>query len=403
MVDGHTVDVGGQWVGPTQNRVLGLARELGIETYPQFDRGKKVVELGEQRRTYRGLLPWVGLRPLAELGWTMARLELMARRISCADPSRASAAASWDATSVERWLDDNVKTQQARGVLEIATQMVFAGEPRDLSLLFFLFYLRSGGSFVRLTSIRGGAQAQRLVGGAQALSQTMAASLQDALTLEAPVRSIEHDGDRVVVRHDGGEAIARRVILAVPPALTAEIDMNPPRSAARQRIETGMPMGSVVKCIVEYARPFWRERGYSGEAISDGSPIRATFDACNQDGSFCGLVAFVIADGAREFGQLPEAERKDRVVEHLTRLFGTQAKKAKAYTDMDWSQERFSKGCYVGLMRPGVLTEAGRALRAPANLVHFAGTETATRWCGYFDGAIEAGERAADEVLAALS
>ena len=39
-----------------------------------------------------------------------------------------------------------------------------------------------------------------------------------------------------------------------------------------------------------------------------------------------------------------------------------------------------------------------RTLREPVNRLHFAGTETATEWLGYMDGAIQAGERAAREV-----
>lgn len=35
--------------------------------------------------------------------------------------------------------------------------------------------------------------------------------------------------------------------------------------------------------------------------------------------------------------------------------------------------------------------------------IHWAGTETATQWCGYMDGAVQAGQRAALEVLAEVS
>ena len=157
-------------------------------------------------------------------------------------------------------------------------------------------------------------------------------------------------------------------------------------------------MGTVVKCIVQYDRPFWREEGYSGEAITDGLPVRATFDGCSPDGSFHGLVAFVIADAARGFGELAAEERQQRVAEHLAELFGPAAAKPKDYIDMVWASERWSAGCYVGVAGPRVLTDCGHALRKPLHRVHFAGTEAATRWCGYFDGALEAGQRAAADV-----
>ena len=52
---------------------------------------------------------------------------------------------------------------------------------------------------------------------------------------------------------------------------------------------------------------------------------------------------------------------------------------------------------------PGVLTRAGSALRAPIGPIHWAGTESATYWQGYMDGAVTAGYRTADEVTAALA
>jgi monoamine oxidase len=49
-----------------------------------------------------------------------------------------------------------------------------------------------------------------------------------------------------------------------------------------------------------------------------------------------------------------------------------------------------------------VLTSFGESLREPVGRIHWAGTETATVWNGYMDGALESGERAAREVLARL-
>jgi monoamine oxidase len=53
-------------------------------------------------------------------------------------------------------------------------------------------------------------------------------------------------------------------------------------------------------------------------------------------------------------------------------------------------------------MPPGVITQFGRALRAPVGRIHWAGSETATVSHGSIDGAIRSGERAAAEVLAAV-
>lgn len=72
------------------------------------------------------------------------------------------------------------------------------------------------------------------------------------------------------------------------------------------------------------------------------------------------------------------------------------------YNEFNWNEEEFSRGCYMGLFGPGLLTEHGPALRQPVGLIHWAGTETATEFMGYMEGAMRSGKRAADEVTAFL-
>ena len=85
------------------------------------------------------------------------------------------------------------------------------------------------------------------------------------------------------------------------------------------------------------------------------------------------------------------------------RYFGSRARTdALGYLDKVWAADPWSRGCYTGYMPPGVLLGWGTELRRPVGRIHWAGTETATAWAGYMDGAIESGQRAAAEVLAAL-
>ena len=158
-------------------------------------------------------------------------------------------------------------------------------------------------------------------------------------------------------------------------------------------------MGSVIKCVAAYARPFWREAGYSGEVVSTGAPLRMVFDDCSPDGELAALVGFIVGDEVARGRELSADERRRAVIDHLVRLFGKEAASPIDYIDRDWTAEAWSRGCYVGIMPPRLMTRVGAALRAPVGRVHFAGTETATRWVGYLDGAIEAGERAAEAIL----
>jgi monoamine oxidase len=163
-----------------------------------------------------------------------------------------------------------------------------------------------------------------------------------------------------------------------------------------------MPMGSAVKAIALYDRPFWREAGWSGEVAATAGPVNLVFDDTGPDAEGpAALLAFQLGDRARAAAERsPEANRQ-AVLEALAGWFGAPALEPMGWVTRDWSAEAWSRGCYVGLMPPGVLTRYARHLAEPFGRVHWAGTETADRWHGYIDGAIASGDRVANEVVRA--
>jgi monoamine oxidase len=154
----------------------------------------------------------------------------------------------------------------------------------------------------------------------------------------------------------------------------------------------------VIKCMAVYEKPFWREDGLSGQAVSLPGPAQVVFDNTPPSGS-PGLIGFLEARDARKLAGLPAGERREAVLRGFQRLFGRRAAHPLLYVEKDWSSEVYSRGCYAGVLGPGAWTGYGRALREPVGRIHWAGTETATRWMGYLDGAIESGKRAAAEVM----
>jgi monoamine oxidase len=402
-LDGQTIDLGGQWIGDAHHELRALADELGVQTFPQHHRGKKRLDRDGTVQSFAGFLPRLPLLALGELGLRLHTLERLARQVPLDSPLSAARAAEWDRLTLAGWLDRNVKRAPAREMIELATQMIFAVEPRELSFLYFLLYVRSGEGLRRLAEIEGGAQQRRFATGAQSLCTRLAAELGARVRLEHAVLAVEQDAGSVTVRTSRGTLRATRAILAMPPALLAKVEFSPALPPARQQLHTRMPAGSVIKCIAAYRRPFWREAGFSGEAFSPRGLVRATFDDCSPDGSHAALVAFVVGDAARQLATLPDEVRRQQVLDELARLHGPDARTPTAYLDKNWLADEWSAGCYVGTLAPGVLSEVAEALRAPAGRLHFAGTETAVRHMGYLEGALESGERAAAEILAAAA
>jgi monoamine oxidase len=392
------VEVGGQWVGPTQHEVMGLVRELGIETYPTHDKGKSLFENPNGKLTrYTGVIPRLSPLVLADYGRADAKFKRMSKRIAPETPWEHPDAERLDGQTVADWIAKVGKTRTGREALALGIRGVFSVEPADMSMLHWLFYTAAAGGWDDLVNVEGGAQQDRIVGGSQLISLRMAEELGDRVTLSSPVGSIRVEDDGVIA----GDLRARRVIVALPPALAGTLDYQPALPSARAQLTQRVPMGSVIKCMAIYDEPFWREDGLSGIATSLPGPAQVIFDNTPPNGTPGVLMGFLEGRDARVLGPAPEAERRQAVIDTFTRLFGERAANPTGYVEKDWSSEPYSRGCYAGVPTPGTWTAYGTALREPIGRIHWAGTETATRWMGYFDGAIQAGRRAAREVLAA--
>ena len=320
------------------------------------------------------------------------------------EPWTAVRAEQWDGQTFGTWARRNTISRGARALLALGAEAVFAAEPGDLSLLHVLYYTHSAGSFQSLIATTGGAQQDRFVGGSALIAQRLAGRLGAAtLKLGAPVSKIEVTGGKVIASTSVGQFDGRRVIVTAPPLLAGRIEYEPPLPSRRQQLTQRVPMGSVIKCQAIYDEPFWRADGLSGQATGDGEGSRLVFDNSPPDGSPGVLVAFLEGDEARRLGRENAQVRRAAVLGSLVRYFGPKASSPTDYLELDWQQERWSGGCYGTLFGPNVWTRYGHALTTPAGPIHWAGTETSSAWCGYMDGAIRSGEKAAATVLAGLS
>jgi len=399
---GLDVDVGGQFVGPAQRHILRLAAELGVATQPIFTSGLTVLELGGKRHGYRAI-PRLSPLQLADSGRAILALERMARRVPPDAPWQAAGAAAADSRTLADWARRNVRTRLGRFAVEAFSRGVLACEPGEVSLLHVLFYLRSAGGFRQLTETAGAAQQDRFAGGSQLIAITMSEQLgPGSVRLGAPVARIEQAPSRVTVHAAGLAAAGRRAVIAMPPALAGRISYDPPLPADRDQLTQAAPMGAVIKCLAVYDEPFWRHAGYNGQATSDGPAAQVTFDTGPPAGSPGILLGFVTAAEARRLTRAGPAQRRAEVLASFGRYFGPAATRPARYIEHDWTADPWTRGCYGAHFPPGTWTQSGPALRRPAGLLHWAGTETATHWSGYMDGAVESGQRAAAEVLTAL-
>jgi len=194
----------------------------------------------------------------------------------------------------------------------------------------------------------------------------------------------------------------KHVIVTGPPSITALIRYEPALPYMRAQLTQRYPQGTVIKVEAVYDRPFWRDQGLTGQAVSLTGPVKITFDNSPPDGSPGVLLGFIEGQAARQYGQMSASSRQAAVIDNFVTYFGAQARNPNQIIEMNWSDEPWTRGCYVGFTAPGVLLDYGPAIRAAVGRIHWAGAETSDYWNGYMDGAVRSGERAAREALAGL-
>jgi monoamine oxidase len=400
-IAGAAVDLGGTFVGPTQDAVIALAKELGCETIRTHRRGKNLLRWRGKVRTYRSTIPRLSIIELVDVSRIQWRFDRVSRRVPVKDPWTSPIAEILDSKTLEEWLRYVHANASTRDLMAIVARVTWGCEPGDVSMLHAVRYVKAAGGLGRMLDVEGGAQQDHFPGGTQQIAVRLAEELGQRVVLNAVVHTIErHTDGTLTVGSDRGHVAAQAVIVAIPPEHRAGIGFVPDLPPEYGKLAQHWPQGSLSKAYAAYETPFWRANGCSGEALSDEGPVFVTFDVSPGDEGPGILLGFT---DARSFDGLAPEQRRKKALAGFSALFGDAAANPIDYIDHCWGTEEFAPGGPTAAVPPGSWTSYGPWLRKPVDGIYWAGTETADEWTGFLDGAVRSGKRAADEVHRALS
>lgn len=365
---GSPVDLGGMWLGPQHTELSTLAAEHGVSTFPTPTAGKRLILDGD-----RPTRAWL---PLLVTGAALLRLSL---------PT------SDDHTTIANWLTA-LPNAAARRLVEVVVAEAIAADVDQVTRKAWASAVRSSGG---LRSMLGTAQAALITGGAGALAERLARSLD--VHLSRPATAITRTPTSVLITTPTGPITADHAIIAVPPPVSAHIHHTPPLPPSRAEVERNTTMGTIYKAIAVYERPFWRDAGLSGEVIALTGPVPAIFDVSPPNGP--GHLGFLVpGHRAEHLATLSTADRRATVLRTAAAAFGPAAVTPADWHEKSWHEDPHVQGGYSALPRPG-RHAVTRHPPTPTGRVHWAGTETSPTWPGYLEGAIRSGQRAARELL----
>jgi monoamine oxidase len=397
VIGGGWIDLGGQWIGPTQANILALADSLGVKHFDSYDTGRTVVNYGGAVSTIDGSFPPTDALPsassadVAEADRLWAQFRSLAATVNVERPWLTPDALALDAQTVTSWLATATGSEFARFSVNYWILNQEGADPGATSMLFALSSYAAGPEEEHPEqSLFDGAAGQ--------IPERLADELGDRILLRRSAYRIEQDASGVTVTTSNGDYRADFVIVAIPPYLAGAIDYSPPLPARRSQFTQRAPMGAVIKYAAVYPTAWWRAKGLSGASASDGTVV-LTADSSPPGGTPGILTGFVVGPAAIRLVDQSDDARQRVVISDLVTYFGDEAMHPAQFVEMNWPAEKWTGGAYNAVLAPNTLTTYGSGMAAPVGRIHWAGSELSPKWTGYFEGAVQAGHAAAHAVL----
>lgn len=395
---GTIIDLGAQTISPYQKRINQLLAEYGLTINHTHKSGTILYAIRGKKKRGMGKVPPFSVISKLDLIHMEYKLKKLLTKVNTINPWETLNLRDLDSLSMEKWLKKVMFSKFGQDFYRHITEEGVCTDLNNVSLLDVLWEIKSTGTYQHFSTTEDA----WITAGAQSLANRMAEDLETALVLNAPVASIHWSQSNVRVFTDKGIWRGKKVIIAIPPILTNKILYEPPLPKSRVVLCNSVCQGSVIKCVIVYDQPFWRDRGESGICYYDTGPVKATMDSSSPGQREGVLTAFVTGNDSEQLSKLSFDDRKKAVLRCLSDLFGKEIMKPVAYFEKDWTEDPWARGGYAGHFKPGALTQFGEALSKPIGPIHWAGSETASEWRLYMEGALEAGERAALEVISDL-
>ncbi|MBV6701221.1 FAD-dependent oxidoreductase [Kitasatospora aureofaciens] len=398
VAPGRWIDAGAAYLGDRHTELLALLGELGLKTTPTAMLGASRFALGAARggepTTRDGRFPPLNAVALGDLFELLDELTTTVRPEA---PWLTPGAERLDTLTAAEWAEQHLTHPDARLFFPLFLGEMMAADPAAVSVLHLAFYLRSGGGLRYLNAFEGGAQQDRIAGGAHLVCERLADRLGARVRLGEPVRAVHQDADGVTALTAHGSYRADVAVLALPPVLADAIEHRPGLPLRRAGERTAR--GCAVKASLVYPAPVWRDHGLSGWSVNARGPLLSTVDDTPPEGRPGVLTGFVTGAEAHRFAALDPAQQREAAARQAAQLFPMLPEPIGCHIT-DWVNEPYSQGCYAALLGPGDWLRHGPALTAPSGRVHWAGTETSTAYFGLMEGAIRSGHRVVAEILA---
>jgi monoamine oxidase len=314
-----------------------------------------------------------------------------------------------DNMSIARYIDTYVpggRSSKLGQLLDVAYNIEYGGETTEQSSLNMLYLLAYSGQG-QLRIFGPSNEKYHVVGGNDQITAAMASALSGQITLGSELTAIRRNSDASWgLSFRGGRTVtADRVVMAIPfSILRSSVDISKAGFSPRKLTAIReMGMGTNSKLHVQFTSRHWESLGCNGDTFAD-TGYQNTWDVTRaQRGASGILVDYTGGNVGASFGTGSPSSRAQQFLGQIEPVLpGISARWNGRATVDYWTGYRWTKGSYSYWKVGQYQAFAGVEREIEGGSCHFAGEHTSVDFQGYLNGAVETGERAADEVAAAL-
>jgi monoamine oxidase len=393
------IDVGGQWIGKGHDTMYQLVALAGLKTFPTFTQGKSILRSNHTNNVYKGDTPPIGLSALLSMQKVLNKFDKMTSPISLDEPWLTKNALAMDNQSLGSWIDETISNQKARTLIKRMVEGELCQSVDQISLLQALASAKATGSLKQAEKVEDGALRDRILGGAQGVSNFLYRQMENSIRLNSPVTFVNQFESHVELGNEYYAVKAKKIIITAPLPTVKKIRFTPELPLEKQILIDSMQMGTVIKIHTIYPTPFWRTQNLSGSSTCLDETVELTVDN-SVPGSEKGIITSLIhAERAKHLLKLSSDERQKLVLNTYASLFGEQALNPTFYHDYSFTNNPWVGGAYSGYFTQGIFSKYGSYIAKPSGHIHWAGTETSSLFKGFMEGAVLSGERVVKEIL----
>jgi monoamine oxidase len=304
-----------------------------------------------------------------------------------------------DAMSIARWIDNYVPgghDSKLGQLLDVAYNIEYGAEctvQSSLNMLYLLGYAGPG----QMRIFGKSNEKYHVLDGNDQIPERLAANLKGQINPGWELSAVARNSDGTwTLSFNGGRTVkADRVVLAIPFSILRSVNLHKAQFEPRKmRAINELGMGTNTKMHVGFKKRFWRDLGCNGETYAD-TGYQNTWEVSRGQAGTAGLLVDYTG------GNIGASSRAQEFLGQIEPLLPGATANWDGNATIDyWTGNPYTKGSY-SYWKVGQYTAFSGIERTEQNGCHFAGEHTSIDFQGYLQGAVETGQRAANEIIAA--